>query len=193
MKKMVLVITGAAGSGKTTICKYICAKYHLPKVVTHTTRAPRQGEHDGIDYYFESDASFAQKHFLESVHYSGAQYGSSIEGLEAAWQTAPLACIVLDTKGALAYQRALSDQVLTIYLTVDVGKDSAAALRKRMEARGDDPEKIAKRMQSAENKRDQQIPQELMGHATIIKNNDLPTAHRDVDAFMATVIAKLKS
>ncbi|MBW1605277.1 guanylate kinase [Lactobacillus sp. Sy-1] len=193
MKKMVLVITGAAGSGKTTLCKYICNKFHLPKVVTHTTRAPRTGEQNGVDYYFETDDSFAKRHFLESVDYAGAQYGSSLEGLEAAWKTASLACIVLDTKGAIEYQRQLGSQVITIYLTVDNGKNSAACLRKRMEERGDDPEKIAKRMQSAENQRDQQLPAELKNHAVVIKNDDLTVAKQQVDTFMDQLRVQLKS
>ncbi|MEJ6399695.1 guanylate kinase [Nicoliella lavandulae] len=192
MNNMVLVITGAAGSGKTTLCKYLCEHYHLPKVVTHTTRAPRTGEQNGVDYYFENDASFARKHFLESVHYAGAQYGSSMEGLQAAWQKAPLACIVLDTKGAVEYLKQLGNQVAVLFLTIDVGPNSSEALRKRMEARGDDPVKIKMRVKSAEYARDQQLPSALVGHAVVIKNNELKQAKQQADQFIEQLLAKLQ-
>ncbi|MHA8110151.1 guanylate kinase [Lactobacillaceae bacterium Melli_B4] len=192
MKKMVLVITGAAGSGKTTLCKYICERFNLPKVVTHTTRSPRSGEKNGVDYYFETPDSFAHRHFLESVHYAGAQYGSSIEGLELAWQRSPLACIVLDTKGAIEYKKQLGEQAIILFLRLDHGQNSSEALRKRMEERGDDPAKIQQRIKSAEYTRDQQLPAELDGRATVITNDDLQVAKRNVDRFVEQLLNQIK-
>ena len=48
MDKKIIVITGASGTGKTTISKYLQDTYHIPSVITHTTRLPRVGEKDGI-------------------------------------------------------------------------------------------------------------------------------------------------
>ncbi|MSE20932.1 guanylate kinase, partial [Lactobacillus parabuchneri] len=75
MKNRVFVITGAAGSGKTTVRDYLHDQYKMARVITHTTRAPRANERDGIDYYFEDNESFFDNHFLESVHYAGNYYG----------------------------------------------------------------------------------------------------------------------
>lgn len=105
MKNKVIVITGASGTGKTTISRYLEDKYRIPHVITHTTRAPRTGEKNGVDYYFETKESFDKNHFLEQVEYSGNKYGSSVEGLEQAWQKSPLVSIVVDSKGAIAYQK----------------------------------------------------------------------------------------
>ncbi len=58
MKNRVFVITGAAGSGKTTVRDYLHDKYKMARVITHTTRPPRANERDGVDYYFEDDKSF---------------------------------------------------------------------------------------------------------------------------------------
>ena len=81
-KKHVFIICGAAGSGKTMVANYLREHYGMHQVITHTTRKPRPGECDGVDYHFEDEASMARLHLLEKVTYDGAQYGSSYEGLK---------------------------------------------------------------------------------------------------------------
>ncbi|MDB7636254.1 guanylate kinase, partial [Lactococcus garvieae] len=70
MNRKVFVLTGNTGTGKTTVANYLNEFFEMPKVITHTTRAPREGEVDQVDYYFETEASFKQNHYLESVTYS---------------------------------------------------------------------------------------------------------------------------
>ena len=70
MKKLI-ILCGASGTGKTTIQNYLLKQYGIPRVLTHTTRAKRKGEKDGVDYYFETPVSFAPKHYFESVTYDG--------------------------------------------------------------------------------------------------------------------------
>jgi guanylate kinase len=57
-----IVITGATGTGKTTVSGYLRDNYRIHRVMTHTTRPARTGEKNGVDYYFETPASFATKH-----------------------------------------------------------------------------------------------------------------------------------
>ena len=64
----VFVITGATGVGKTTIARYLQDNFRMPRVITHTTRPPRDREVDGISYYFENDTSFEKNHYLERVN-----------------------------------------------------------------------------------------------------------------------------
>ena len=99
----VFVIVGAAGSGKTTVAKYLHDRYKMARIITHTTRAPRPNERDGADYHFETPASMNRLHLLESVEYDHHLYGSSLESLVAGWQTGHDNVIVLDTKGAFTY------------------------------------------------------------------------------------------
>ncbi|MGO1225179.1 MAG: guanylate kinase, partial [Leuconostoc falkenbergense] len=59
----VFVITGATGVGKTTIARYLQETYHMPRVITHTTRKPRDCEENGGAYYFETNDSFEKNHY----------------------------------------------------------------------------------------------------------------------------------
>lgn len=179
--KRLFVITGPTGSGKTTVSHYLMDRYQIPQVITHTTRAPRDGEVPGQDYYFETPASFATKHYLEHVTYSGNQYGSSREGLAAAWAKSPLISIVLDTAGAITYARELGKQAVILYLEVP----NKRSLVERLTKRGDQPARIKKRVASHEYLRDQELPAGLVGHATAIVNDDLEATKRRLDAIVS--------
>lgn len=97
------IICGAPGSGKTTVQAYLTENLGFTKVVTHTTRPKRHGEQDGKDYYFETQDTFFDNHYLEYVTYDDNYYGSSFEGLKRALKRDKRAVIVLDTKGVLTY------------------------------------------------------------------------------------------
>jgi len=183
--KHVIVITGATGTGKTTVSTYLKTKYQIPRIITHTTRPMRLGEKDGVDYYFETDASFSKNHYLESVTYAGYQYGSSYEGLERAFEKSDLVSIVLDTKGAETYVRKLQQQVFILFLTV--GK--SVILHERLKDRGDQLEMIQSRIKSKEYSRDLTLPEALKQVATIIQNDDW---HQTQDK-LAAIIADLRT
>lgn len=167
MEKRVFVITGAAGSGKTTVANYLHERYGMHRVITHTTRLPRPGERDLVDYHFESSASMAKLHLLEQVEYDGSQYGSSLEGLAEGWQKGKDDVIVLDTKGALTYYQKLGDQAVIIFLTVS----KIRLLGKRMLLRGDQLTAVRSRLHSDEYHRDLSLPQALTGIAHVVVND----------------------
>lgn len=183
--KHVIVITGATGTGKTTVSTYLKTKYQIPRIITHTTRPMRPGEKDGVDYYFETDASFAKNHYLESVNYAGYQYGSSYEGLQRAFEKSDLVSIVLDTKGAETYVRDLKEQAFILFLTV--GK--SVVLHERLKDRGDQLEMIQSRIKSKEYSRDLTLPEDLKGIATVLQNDDWTKTQER----LATIVTKLKT
>ena len=182
--KQIIVLCGAAGTGKTTVQTYLQTYFNFARVVTHTTRLPRQGEVNGQDYYFETPASMAKLHLLEKVVYDHHQYGSSKEGLARALADHPGAVIVLDTKGATTYQQVLGDQVVVVFLTVSPTTD----LGHRLAQRGDDPEKIQSRLTSAEFQRDLTLPTTLQGKAIVIKNDEWAQTKTRLDQLMATIL-----
>ncbi len=183
--KHVIVITGATGTGKTTVSTYLKTKYQIPRIITHTTRPMRPGEKDGVDYYFETDASFAKNHYLESVTYAGYQYGSSYEGLQRAFEKSDLVSIVLDTKGAETYVHDLKEQAFILFLTV--GK--SVVLHERLKDRGDQLEMIQSRIKSKEYSRDLTLPEDLKGIATVLQNDDWTKTQER----LATIVTKLKT
>ncbi|MDF7637391.1 guanylate kinase [Leuconostocaceae bacterium ESL0958] len=179
-EKKVLILTGPAGAGKTTLANYLIDHDHLARVITHTTRTPRAGEVDGVDYYFEQPDSFGQRDYLEQVHYAHAAYGSSWEGLQAAWQRSDWACIVLETEGALTYRKKLGAQAVLCYIrTTD-----PAVLRQRLISRGDAPLAIEKRLAAAEFQRDLTLPAALAGQAHIIINDNFQVACRAIEQLL---------
>lgn len=180
VEKQLLVITGATGSGKTTVSHWLTKMYQIPQVVTHTTRPKRHNEVDGVDYYFETEASLAQKHLIESVTYSGYQYGSSYEALDLAWDKSPLISLVVDTKGAQTYLETFGKQVTVLFLTVS----EATALISRLEKRNDSPEAIQKRIASAEFKRDLMVSGPLHDQAQIIVNDDWQATQKTLMAII---------
>lgn len=185
LQRRVFVVTGNTGTGKTTVTKYLNEFYEMPKVITHTTRPPREGEEDGVDYYFESNDSFDRNHFLEEVSYSGYKYGSSVEGLERAWEKNQLITIVLDPMGALTYLQDLpTGEVVVIYLDVTERAD----LMQRLEKRGDDVEAIAQRLNSEEYQRDLMILPGLKERAHVVMNDDWDAARAEIDEIVQSSI-----
>ncbi|KAA8445230.1 AAA family ATPase [Weissella paramesenteroides] len=177
MNRKVFVLTGNTGTGKTTVANYLNEFYEMPKVITHTTRPPREGEIDQVDYYFESEQSFKENHYLESVAYANYRYGSSYEGLERAWEKSPLITIVLDTAGAKTYSEKLGDDAVVIFLTVTKPDEILGRLSKR----GDNLEETRRRMASEEYKRDVQLPQSLQGIAHVVVNDDWLSTKEEID------------
>nr|WP_276580167.1 guanylate kinase [Lacticaseibacillus parakribbianus] len=175
-----IVITGATGTGKTTVSRYLQATYNIQRVMTHTTRPKRVGEVDGVDYHFETADSFAKNHYIEAVTYAGFRYGSSFESLDAAWRRANFASIVLDTAGAITYAKTLGPKIAVLYLTIQ----DPAVLKARLLARGDDPKMIAARLASPEYSRDLQLPPALAPYAHVVVNDDWQAACRQIDSFM---------
>lgn len=166
--KKVFILVGPAGTGKTTAQEYLQQTFNFARVVTHTTRPPRLGEVNGIDYYFETPASFSHLDLLEHVEYDHKAYGSSMQGLERGWQNHPAAVMVLESKGAQTYRQRLGEQAVIIYLTVSNLDDLAARLAKR----GDDQAAIQSRITSHEFQRDLTLPPALTGVAHVIVNDD---------------------
>lgn len=185
MTPKVLVITGATGTGKTTVQQYLVRHYPVTQIVTHTTRPPRKGEVNGRNYYFETPESFKQKHYLESVVYAGYHYGSSQEGIDAGFKRAPFPAIVLDTKGAITYAQQLGSAVVVLFLTVS----DSTELLKRVTQRGDNRAMLKQRFTSPEYRRDLTMPLALAGRAIQLNNDNWQRTQRQLDDLMHRLMA----
>ena len=106
---LVIVISGPSGSGKSTVINALCeADQTLKLSVSATTRNPRPGEVDGVDYHFLSKSEF-EKHIQEGSFLEWAEYGDNLYGtlkseIVAARETGKDAILEIEVKGTLKIQ-----------------------------------------------------------------------------------------
>ena len=147
----VFVITGPSGVGKGTLIRLL--RERIPELalsVSATTRAPRPGEEDGVDYHFLSDEAFAEKvangEFVEWAEYSGRRYGTLRSELQRHLDAGRPVVLEIEVQGARQVRVAMPEAV-QIFIEPPEGE----ALRDRLVGRGtDDPEEVARRMAVAE-------------------------------------------
>jgi guanylate kinase len=147
----VFVITGPSGVGKGTLIRGLLALVPgLELSVSATTRAPRPGEEDGVDYHFLTPEEFETRvqagDFVEHATYSGNRYGTLRSELERRTATGAGVVLEIEVQGARQVREAMPDAV-----TVFIAPPSREALRARLVGRGtDSSEQVDARMRTAE-------------------------------------------
>jgi guanylate kinase len=147
----VFVITGPSGVGKGTLIRGLLDRIpELELSVSATTRAPRPGERDGVDYHFLSPEAFearvAAGDFVEHAEYSGNRYGTLRSELERRLSAGAAVVLEIEVQGARQVRRAMPEAVQLF-----IAPPSPEALRARLVGRGTDgAEQIALRMRTAE-------------------------------------------
>jgi guanylate kinase len=145
------VISAPSGAGKTTLLKRVMARVpHLTFSVSHTTRPPRPGERDGVDYSFVSTAEFeemiAANAFLEYARVHANLYGTSRMAVEKLQQQGQDVVLDIDVQGASILRR----EALACATYIFVAPPSLAELEKRLRGRGTEAEEmIAVRLANA--------------------------------------------
>ena len=151
MSPQVFVITGPSGVGKGTLIRLL--RERIPSLelsVSATTRAPRPGEEDGVDYHFLSDEEFAEKvaggEFVEWAQYSGRRYGTLRAELQRHLDAGHPVVLEIEVQGARQVRKAMPEAV-QIFIEPPQGE----ALRDRLVGRGtDDSDEVARRLAVAE-------------------------------------------
>jgi guanylate kinase len=153
----VFVITGPSGVGKGTLIRGLRERVPgLELSVSATTRAPRPGEHDGVDYHFMSPEEFERRvaadDFLEHATYSGNRYGTLRTELEQRLEAGIPVVLEIEVQGARQVRHAMPDAV-----AVFIAPPSLDGLRARLVGRGTDaPEQVDERMRTAARELDAQ-------------------------------------
>ncbi len=144
------VLSAPSGAGKTSLVSALLKQDARIEVsVSHTTRAPRPGEQDGVNYNFASTKEFEflieKGDFLEHARVFGNYYGTSKTWVEQRLAAGQDVILEIDWQGARQVRALLPDTI-----TVFILPPSRAALQQRLEGRGQDSEEvIAQRMAEA--------------------------------------------
>jgi guanylate kinase len=176
------VVAAPSGGGKTSLVRELLKREPAIRLsVSFTTRAPRPGDVDGVDYFFVDEADFCARRdageFLEHAYVHGNWYATSARWLRAQIDAGNDVLLEIDWQGAAQVRRLIPSAVGIFILP-----PSMEVLRQRLTDRGQDgPEVIAQRLANA---------QEEMRHCGefdyVIINQDFATA---VDELVAVVCA----
>ena len=152
-----IIVSGPAGSGKTTLCdRMLSEQTRVERVVTSTTRAPRPGEQDKVDYYFFDRATFEAKvaagDFYEYAHVHSNLYGTLKSEVQTKLDAGTDLLLNMDVQGA-AHMRAIAkdDPLLKgRVITVFIMPPSIEELESRLRGRGtDSDDEVQRRMKVA--------------------------------------------
>ena len=146
---ILVVLSGPSGVGKTVVSEGLQKKSGFVRAITATTRAPRAGEKDGVDYHFLDRERFEKRiedgGFLEHAEVHGNLYGSPRDGIERQLEESRAVLLLIDVQGA---EKLRQDEVDALQIFLE--PPGVEELRHRIESRGDETEEaIALRLRNA--------------------------------------------
>lgn len=149
-KGLLFVLSGPSGVGKDTLLRELLkTDLKITKCVTYTTRPPRQGEIDGVDYRFISLEEFERKKkegaFLEWAEVGGNFYATPKDFVERKLNEGEDVVLKIDVQGAMRVKELFPEAIL-----IFVAPPSLETLAERMAMRGSPEDEIKRRLQIAE-------------------------------------------
>ena len=169
---LLMVVSGPAGVGKGTLVKELCAlQEDVVLSVSATTRAPRPGEQDGVQYHFVERSEFERmihkKELLEWVEYCGNYYGTPAEPVRRQIAQGRVVLLEIEVEGALSIRGQFPDSVL-----VFVVPPSFEELEARLRGRGTETPEVINRRLSRAREELAFLPQ----YDYFVVNDEIPTA-----------------
>eukprot|EP01027_Heterolobosea_sp_BB2_P022408 GEZU01032990.1.p1 GENE.GEZU01032990.1~~GEZU01032990.1.p1 ORF type:complete len:195 (-),score=57.47 GEZU01032990.1:295-879(-) len=179
-----LVMCGPSGVGKGTLINKLMHEFptHFGFSVSHTTRAPRPGEQDGVHYHFvsqeEMQKGINQGKFIEHAHVHGNYYGTSYDAVSAAIDAGKICVLDIDVQGARQVKKSNLNALM-----VFINPPSYEELERRLRGRGTETEdKIIKRLANARGEMEAAKEPGLFDY--VITNDDLEQAYEKLKSIL---------
>ena len=175
-KGLLIVISGFSGAGKGTLMKKLIEDYDQYALsISMTTRAPREGEVDGREYFFATREQFEDKikegGFIEHAQYCGNYYGTPKDYVQEQLDAGKDVILEIEIQGAMKVKEQFPDAVLLFVMP-----PSIAVLHQRLVGRGTETEEvIVERLVRAEEE-----AVGIEGYDYIIINDDLDTCVKEL-------------
>ncbi|MEA3429588.1 MAG: guanylate kinase [Thermodesulfobacteriota bacterium] len=139
------IISAPSGAGKTTLCREVLKRFKdITYSISYTTRKPRNGERDGIDYHFITKEDFKRKiennKWAEWAEVCGNFYGTSAEFLDTCSASGKRVLLDIDVQGAMQIKKRYPDSV-----AIFIMPPSLETLRTRLESRDTDSRQVIER------------------------------------------------
>lgn len=142
-KGILFVVSGPSGAGKSTVTKLVREELNIPLAISATTRKPRVGEKDGVDYYFLPIEDFEKKieneEFLEYANVHGNYYGTLKSEVEAKLSQGIDVILEIDVQGGEQIKQKFPEAILVFFKAPDEKE-----LEKRLRGRNTDSEEVIK-------------------------------------------------
>jgi guanylate kinase len=176
---LLLVVSSPSGAGKTTLCRRLCEEFPRARFsVSFTTRKPRPGERDGVDYHFIDGERFrtmiAADELAEWAEVHGNHYGTGMDAVRQALRGAGDVVFDIDYQGGRQIRARFAASAVTVFVLPPSMRELEARLRRRAT---DSPEVIARRLEKAR--------QELEHYGEydyLVMNDDLEQAYAELRA-----------
>jgi len=140
-----IAISGPSGVGKTSLCEALLENSNCRRVITCTTRPPREDEHDGQDYFFLDRNNFEEGlragRFLEHAEVYGNLYGTPGDQVKEGIENGYDLLLNIDVQGA----RQLRDSGIPELMTIFIDAPSAEELERRLLDRASDSDEVIRR------------------------------------------------
>jgi guanylate kinase len=176
------IVSAPSGAGKSTLCQRLRRRFkRLRYSISHTTRPPRRGETDGIDYHFttrrEFESGIQEGRWAEWAEVHGNYYGTSGRFIDRCLKDGHGVLLDIDVQGTRKLLVRYPDSV-----TIFIQPPSMAVLEQRLKARAtDSPEAIARRLRNAA---DEMAQAGIYRH--LVVNDDLETALAELIDILAS-------
>ena len=187
-KGTLIVISGPSGAGKSTvIAELLSEREDIHFSVSYTTRAPRRGEQDGVDYNFVSQGEFEgmieRQELLEYAQYVGNYYGTSLKVIQDKLDQGVDVMLEIEVQGAATVKQKCPDAVL-----IFVMPPTFEELSRRLHGRATDDESVITGRLERAKAEYQQIP--LYDYLVI--NDSVPNATQEILSILAAEGCRVK-